>query len=168
MNHLVVSQNSNLEVLGSSSNLVGARIIKKLYEIAHAGLDNSSRLQGNLQVAKAHRNYVEWLQNNTGLNIVVTDDYYIGFQDPLVEQILMEHSIGDGFGITENDAANYTPNDYYMPRWFANTNITSFDELAYFTHIRRYGYTNQPWNDNIGFQGCSNLTSIDVVNIEEI
>ena len=61
MNHLVVSQNSNLEILGNSSNTIGVRIIEKLYELAHAGLDSSSSLSGNLQVSKAYRDSIEWL-----------------------------------------------------------------------------------------------------------
>jgi hypothetical protein len=48
-------------MLGSSSNTIGARIIKKLYELALAGLDNTSELSGVVSVDKAHRNAVEYL-----------------------------------------------------------------------------------------------------------
>lgn len=166
MTHLKITQSDTSEMLGSSSNTIGARIIKKLYELALAGLDNTSELSGVVSVDKAHRNAVEYLQNHTNLRISVTGDYYIGFQDPLVEQILMEHSIGDGFGITEGDAASYNPYYGYVPAYFSGSNITSFDELPYFTNITNYGYTNQPWSDVIGFQGCANLVSVDVNNIE--
>ena len=61
MTHLKITQSDTSEMLGSSSNTIGARIIKKLYELALAGLDNTSELSGVVSVDKAHRNAVEYL-----------------------------------------------------------------------------------------------------------
>ena len=165
MTHLKVTQSDTSEMIGSSSNQIGAKVIKDLYEKTFNGVDNTSELSGVVSVDKAHRNAVEYLQNHTNLRISVTGGYYIGFQDPLVEQILMQHSVGDGFGITEGDATSYSPSNGFVPGYFSHSDITSFDELSYFTNIISYGYTTQSWSDTIGFQGCTSLVSVDVNNI---
>jgi hypothetical protein len=53
----------------------------------------------------------------------------------------MEHNVGDGFGITEGNAASYSPSNGFVPGYFSHSDITSFDELPYFTNIISYGYT---------------------------
>lgn len=75
---------------------------------------------------------------------------YINFADAGVERVLMAKGIGDGIGITKQDAAAVTS----ISNWFKNnTDITSFDELRFFKNITNLvGY----WNDG-AFQGCTNL-----------
>lgn len=166
MNHLVVSQNSNLEILGNSSNTIGVRIIEKLYELAHAGLDSSSSLSGNLQVSKAYRDSVEWLQQNTGLNIVVTDDYYIKFADSEVARVLTAQ-YGDGTGVTETAAAAVTSNynGPYFDHFRQNTDIVTFNELKYFTNLTVLYSKGTYYSPQGMFYACTNLQSIDLSNI---
>lgn len=78
---------------------------------------------------------------------------YINFADAEVERVLMANGIGDGIGITKQDAKAVTS----ISNWFKNnTTVTSFDELRYFTGITNLvGY----WN-NGAFQGCTNLRGI--------
>lgn len=123
MNHLIVSQNNNLEILGSSSNNIGVRIIEKLYDLARAGLDNSSILQGNLQVSKAYRDSVDWLQNNTGLNIVVTDDYFVRFKDANFLRICCQVLGTDGT-ISETQAASVVEVTYSPTNIVENIDYT--------------------------------------------
>lgn len=75
---------------------------------------------------------------------------YIRFADPAVEAVLMANGVSsDGVGITKEDAAAVTS----IGKWFrGNTEITSFDELKYFT-----GVTDIVSN---AFNGCTNLVSI--------
>ena len=78
---------------------------------------------------------------------------YIQFADKGVESVLMDNGIGDGIGITKQDAKAVTS----ISNWFKNnTTITSFDELRYFTGITNLvGYLNDG-----AFQGCTNLRGI--------
>ena len=78
---------------------------------------------------------------------------YIQFADAEVERVLMANGIGDGIGITKQDAKAVTS----ISNWFKNnTTVTSFDELRYFTGITNLvGY----WNDG-AFQGCTNLRGL--------
>ena len=166
MNHLVVSQNSNLEILGNSSNTIGVRIIEKLYELAHAGLDSSSSLSGNLQVSKAYRDSVGWLNQNTDLNIVVTDDHYIRFADPEVARIL-NSTFGDGIGVTESAAANVTNGGWgpYFDYFYENADIVTFDEMKYFTSITTLHQRGPYYSPQGCFKNCTSLETIDMRNI---
>jgi len=82
---------------------------------------------------------------------------YIQFADPAVEAVLMANGVSsDGVGITMEDAAKVTS---IGTTWFyQNTEITSFNELKYFT-----GVTAIKANASTGkgsFEGCTSLTSI--------
>lgn len=78
---------------------------------------------------------------------------YINFADAEVERVLMSKGIGDGIGITKQDAKAVTS----ISNWFMNnTTVTSFDELRYFTGITNLvGYRNDG-----AFQGCTNLRGL--------
>lgn len=111
---------------------------------------------------------------------------YIQFEDAEVERILMAHGVSsDGIGITKEDAAAITS---IVTTFKGNTEITSFNELRYFTgvttlsngafkncsalktidlsHIKRVG-SNTVWN-NGPFFGCSSLESVNMPIAVEI
>lgn len=75
--------------------------------------------------------------------------HYIPFADSNVEAVLLAKGVGDGLGVTYKDAAKVTD----ISTWFkSNTDITSFNELQYFTGIPKL------YDD--AFSGCSNLSSV--------
>lgn len=79
---------------------------------------------------------------------------YIIFADAEVERVLLANGVGDGIGITKQDAAAVTD----IGTWFqGNATITSFNELRFFTNLSRLGYNN---SDTAAFMGCSMLKSI--------
>lgn len=83
------------------------------------------------------------------------DNLYISFDDEEVLRVLLAKGVGDGTGITTEAAEKVTS----IGTWFrGNTEITSFDELKYFTSIKTIG-------DN-AFRDCSNLLSIALTNVE--
>lgn len=86
---------------------------------------------------------------------VVQPSKYIQFEDPAVEAICVANWSSDGIGLTMEDAAAVTT----IGTTFAgNTEITSFDELRYFTGLTFLSTTT---STNTGaFAGCSSLESI--------
>ena len=75
--------------------------------------------------------------------------HYIPFADSNVEAVLLANGVGDGLGVTYKDAEKVTN----ISTWFKdNADITSFNELQYFTGIPRLYES--------AFSGCSNLTSV--------
>lgn len=83
---------------------------------------------------------------------------YIQFEDKAVERVLMSKGVSsDGIGITMEDAAAVTD----ISTWFReNKDITSFDELQYFTgvvNLRDYAFDN-----------CTNLQRIYIRHIKSI
>lgn len=79
---------------------------------------------------------------------------YIIFADAEVERVLLANGLGDGTGITKQEAAAVTT----IGTWFqGNTTITSFNELRFFTNLSQLGYNN---DETAAFMGCSMLKSI--------
>ena len=78
---------------------------------------------------------------------------YIKFADPIVEAICVANWSSDGVGLTMADAAAVT-SQQFGTTFSVNTQITSFDELEYFT-----GLTSIP---DQAFYQCSNLASIKI------
>lgn len=150
MTHLrIENQNSNTEIVSSA-------IIQKLYTIALSAEGDVS-LKGNLQSDHVKQIAYDYLTGNLpntnvkrfpDLTLNVTGGIYIDFEDSAVEQICVSNW-GDGTGITLAQVQSVTG----MSDTFRNNvNITSFNELQYFT-----GLTNCP-----RFDGCTNLTSIQL------
>lgn len=81
---------------------------------------------------------------------------YIVFADPVVEQICVTNFSSDGVGVTEEDAAAVTSLGSVFK---GNTEITSFNELGTFgvTELNRSA-----------FEGCTNLSDVDVSNMTVI
>ena len=144
MTHLKIEQNSNIEVVTSG-------IIHKLYQITLAGdLDNLSNLKGNLQVAHAKTVEVNYLTNLfSQLNITMTGDPYMEFEDSVVENICSSNW-GDGIGITTGQATTITK---FNKAFKDNVNITTFNELQQFTN---YTGTDHEFYD------CSSLEEISL------
>lgn len=82
---------------------------------------------------------------------------YIEFADPLVEQICATNW-GDGTGITPTQAAAVSNSQLGMT-FRGNTQITSFDEFAYFTGITTIPQGSST-SDTGAFGGCVALKSI--------
>ena len=163
MNCLKINQ-SGTETIGKNTNNVGARIIDKLYEKAKEGIDSNQEvdLTGSIITNKAYRNQVDWLEQNTDLNINVTGSYYIKFQDSEVSRILNDQ-YGDGFGITETAASSISSIGNIFKN---NTTIEYFDEFKYFTNITKITNLSSAYYSSDGdFFGCTNLKSIDLTNI---
>ena len=154
---------------------VSTAIVNKLYQLAYAGLDNTSNLQGYLQVPHAKQSQITYLTNlYPNLTIGITGEAYIDFEDPEVERILLT-KIGDGFGITQSECDCTNMQDKQLlannPALFiGNTQITKFNEFQYFTAISAYGKSGvQYWTWEAGlFSGCTNLQEITLPNNMEL
>lgn len=77
-------------------------------------------------------------------------DSYIDFADPAVEEICVSNW-GDGTGLTRR-AAMFLTNQQFGTVFQSNTDITSFDELRFFTSL-----TAIPGG---AFENCTNLSSV--------
>jgi hypothetical protein len=81
---------------------------------------------------------------------------YIQFEDKAVEAICVANWSSDGIGLTEEDAAAVTS---IGTKFKGNTEITSFDELQYFTGVTFLGTDTSSYNGG-AFYGCTNLVNI--------
>lgn len=89
------------------------------------------------------------------LNIIVSGGRYIRFVDPEVLAVLLANNVGDGTGITVDDAEEVTTINYFFPN---NTEIVSFNEFEYFTGVTMLGV--KSGTAKTGFNGCVNLMFI--------
>lgn len=77
--------------------------------------------------------------------------HYIPFEDSNVEAVLLANGVGDGLGVTYNDAAKVTS----ISTWFkGNADITAFEEFKYFTKIKKM--------QEAEFNRCSSLKKIQL------
>lgn len=81
---------------------------------------------------------------------------YIKFADPVVAEICADNW-GDKVGITKEQAAAVTSIGTVFK---GNTKIETFDELNFFTKVSEISSN--------AFNGCSNLNSIDLANIQTV
>lgn len=156
MKHFLVNQSNIIsEILNNAS------VVKKIYDLVTLHkktfdvLDNNSNFIGKIYTSPTYQEYINDINDRDffpDLNIIPSD-IYIKFEDPIIEQILIDYGIGDGIGITKTQAAECTQ----LPSFENNTEITSFNELQYFTKIKSITL-NQ-------FKGCTNLENIDLRNI---
>ena len=124
MTHLRIEQNNGVIEEVSSS------IITKLYEIAYAGLDASSNLQGRLHTPVAYRYEVQYLTEHFPDLFITLDNYAIPFEDPNMVTYLNSIGVGSNGAVTEAQATAAT-----IVANSANTKVTKFNELKYFTNI---------------------------------
>ena len=159
MNSLRIQQGFNVEI-------VSAQLIEKLYNTALSvpepqdGEADAAYISGNLQVVKASRKKCNYLTNRfPNLSINVTGVYYVDFEDPEVERVLMANKVAsDGINITETDVTNLNLNKHYFQ---GNTTITSFNEYGLFTTANGRG------SGDVGykFKDCVNLSEIDMSEV---
>lgn len=83
-------------------------------------------------------------------------DKYIQFADPEFERVLLSENIGDGVGITEQDALQLTT----LPSFFRNEELKSLADLKHFPNINVI-----PANC---FYECGNLEDVNLTYINTI
>lgn len=135
MTHLKIIQNNNVIEEVTSS------LITKLYDIAHAGLDSSSDLQGRLHTTGAYGNEVQWLTQHYQDLYITSDKLYIKFQDPNAQQWCVSNFSLDGVGCSQTDLSSVT-NSQFDGTSFRNSSIVNFDEFRYFTSITQVNVSN--------------------------
>lgn len=148
--NITVTQNN------SATEQVGSGVIEKMYQLVTNGLDSSSNLVGRLHTTATYREYINTLTERFKDLYITADKYYIWFQDPIVRQKLLTIT-GDGIGISTDEAATAEIGTLFRE----DTNITSFNELKYFTR-----FCKNP--SSYAFYKCSNLTSADLSNVETL
>lgn len=158
MTHLRIEQNNGV------IEEVNVSIITKLYEIAFAGLDMSSNLKGRLHTPVSYRSYVEYLTGTYPELYINSDDYAIPFEDQNMVTYLNSIGVGSNGAITESQAsaASIVANS-------ANTTVTKFNELRYFTSITSSkGGWDGSSSGNCRFQGWTALEEVDISNFTSI
>lgn len=117
-------------------------------------------LEGKVLVnANAYRDDVDALEAYFAgrLAITINGSLYIRFADSEVLRVLLANGVGDGVGITKEQAEAVTT----ISDWFkANPVIETFNELGRFTNVKRL--------IELTFDGSTNLRQIDLSNIEHI
>lgn len=152
MNITITQDNSRVEILGSN----GSAIIDKLYQLA-IDPNNTLTLTGNISTNSAYGYQVDYLNTNYGPDFIVSaTNRYIRFQDSVVQSVLTAQ-IGDGIGVTEQTVRTINTIGTIFRN---NTNITSFSDLNLFTNVTAI--------ENNAFQGCTNLTQINLSNVATI
>lgn len=137
----------NITQSTSLTEEVNTNILSKLYQVAHAGLDAGSDLQGRLHSAGGYANEIQWL-TNTYQNLYITADAaYIQFEDDAVRQIVV-NNWGSNGGITMDEIRLVTSIGNTFKQ---NTTITKFNEFALFPATGL---------DNCSFSGCTNLEEL--------
>lgn len=160
MNITITQDNSRIEQLGSN----GAAIIDKLYELA-IDPNNILTLKGNISTTGAYGFQVDYLNTNYGPNLTVNaTNRYIYFEDPNIESYLASINIGTNGKVTEAQAAAAT-----VVANAANTTITKFNELKYFTSIveSKNGWTGAN-SGSIKFKDWTALQEIDISNFTSL
>lgn len=158
MNSLIIQQ-------GNISENVPSIVIDKLYRLALTSKveDPNNALEislsGNISPVSAYEDAVTYLRNkfpNLTIN-TPSSGFYIRFADNAIEQLCISNFSSDGVGLSTGDAQSVSK----IPGNFAknNTSVVSFDELRYFGNITIGGHA---------FNGCTNLTSIDLSNVTNI
>ena len=160
MNNLIIEQNL------SSAETVNNIVIEKLYNLAITSNveDQNSpfnmSLKGSIYATAAYEDSVIYLRNKfPQLTINVQDNnFYIRFADDEVSRVLINNNISsDGVGVSKTDAQRLAtlPANIFKD----NTTIKTFNELSQFGNIKIGGNA---------FNGCTNLTSIDLSNVTNI
>ena len=119
-------------------------------------------IEGTLNIAgSVYEDEADVIKSAYGTNLVlnITGGYYMRFADPEVLKVLLANGVGDGAGVTEEQAAKVTN----ISLWFQNnTTIETFNELEKFTGVTSFeGHTTYGRG---AFLGCSNLKSITIPN----
>ena len=156
MTHLYIEQNTGL------TEEVNYSVISKLYELAISGdLDETSDLKGRLHTPTARDTHVAYLTTTFPDLHITADVAYVTFADSEVDKVLAANW-GDGYGVSLAQMGVHNSlwftSDYFPFK--DNTNVTTFNELGNFSNITEIGRQQ--------FDGASNLSSINLTNIEKI
>lgn len=146
MTHLYIEQTE------SSTEEVSSGVIKKLYDMALAGLDSTSNLKGTLHTtvtSAKEKTYLEGLFPNFH---VTADQYTLSFEDAEVENICVTNWGSNGAITLAQLQAVTSVGSVFI----GNTNIVKFNEFQNFTGLT-VQYTN--YNQQT-FSGCTNLKEI--------
>lgn len=153
MTHLYIEQTT-----GSRED-VTKDTISKLYRLASSGdLDQTSDLKGWIHTDSAYRTEVNYLTTKYQDLTIDTDSYAIPFEDPNMLDYLLNLGIGSNGIISETDAANAT-----VVANSANTTVTKFNELKYFTGITTS--KGGLYSSSTGVIKFSNWTALEEVDI---
>lgn len=157
---------SNIRIIGFDyeGDTTDIQLLSKLASGGYFGINADGSNDYNILPVIEGTLHVDKIQEADYTNLTeafkVTIDYnsivrYIKFADPVVAQICATN-FGDGTGLSEEDAAKVADIGTIFQ---GNTEITSFEELGSFTNVKSLAGS--------AFQGCTNLRTLDVSNIEQ-
>lgn len=166
MNLIIKQNNQTVERVPSG-------LIDLLYNLAKDDTSNggggasiatipNDGLQGRIDATVAYQDAVDYLNERFGPNFIVSAlSYYIRFTDEgdIVRQVLLANGIGDGTGVTTEDA-NVSLGTIFV----GNSQITSFYELKYFKSAILSHCTNLCGIDISEVSGLSRLTKLPSFN----
>jgi hypothetical protein len=89
-------------------------------------------VDGSIAVRVTYDDYIRYLAVKFPNLNISADSTYIHFEDPEVERVLLAKGLGDGTGITPQDAAAATSLNGAFKN---NSVVTKFNELKYFTFV---------------------------------
>ena len=155
INNLIIEQNNSV------IKFTNCDLIEIIYNISKSMNESDNQyLKGLLQTDYAYKDAVDFLnQKFIDFHINVNNDYYIRFKDDNV-RILLTNQFSSNGHLTIEQAASVNNHSTFKTLFGGNSQITSFDELKYFTNIKTLG-----WDT---FNGCTNLESIDLQNINSV
>ena len=146
-------------------------VVKKIYDMITrqeqyegGAYDDETLFHGN--IALDNPTYKEWADKVTQTfpRLVIESLYYMLFKDSNVEQIMINYlrskGVGDGYGITYDDAKDRRIYALTNTLFRNNTSIEYFNEFANFENITTLV--------SECFKGCTNLKEIDISNINTL
>lgn len=125
-------------------------------------LEGTINIEGSIYEDDAEA--IKAAYGETKLILNVSGGFYMKFQDPEVLRILLANGVGDGVGITTEQAEAVSS----IGTWFkGNTTIETFDEFDKFTGVKAIsgGSVNSTGS---AFEGCTSLKSINLSNIQTL
>lgn len=164
MNSLIITQKTS-----ETERYVPNEVITTLYNIGKdddehqsltSGVDTTdvnrpvTSVDGSIAVRVTYDDYIRYLAVKFPNLNISADSTYIHFKDPEVERVLLAKGLGDGTGITPQDAAAATSLNGAFKN---NSVVTKFNELKYFTFVNQNG-------SNEMFRNAQNLEKVDFSN----
>lgn len=144
--HLYIEQNTGL------TEPVSSGVIKKLYDLAVGGLDDTSNLIGTVSVDTISQKIKTYLESGFSNFHINATNISIEFDDPTVTSIL-EAQYGDLTASTISSINN-------ISTLFKGSSISNFGDMDQLTSVSSLGAD--------AFHGCSNLTTINLSRIQTI
>lgn len=167
MTHLYIEQNNTI----NDKEEVASSVVKKLYDLAVEGLDNTSYLKGRLKTTVTSAKYKTYLEGLfPGSLYIDADQYTLSFEDAEVERLCVANWGSNG-GVTANQLALVSSTGDVFKN---NTDIIKFNEFKYFTNVNTFSFSgctnlreitlpsNKTSISDYAFNGCANLFTIDL------